>query len=240
MIEKYVISLLGEATNAQSFSISLILRQLVEVQCHENSEYERIQTYLQAALNLGITIMNGLPEILQNTQDFGLTLEIIYCCMDTCAIIFKKVSNSKSATSFDQFLIFENNELIQQALVFTEKVLSLDLNNSGIKLISFNTMDNVLNKAKKLAAKNLNCLFSYIYNFKNIHKVSLSEYEANIFQNYIDNFSEFLKFFLTQMHTIIVTNYSSNTKFSIEVPFFPVKWIIILRIASRNNSRISC
>mgnify|MGYP003577107712 CR=1 FL=1 len=232
-----MISLLGEATSAQSFSISLILRQLAEVQCNENSEYERIQTYLQAALNLGIARMNGLPDILQNieanTKDFGFALEIIYCCIDTCAVIFKKVSNSKNATSFsqdqkkqfDQFLIFENNELVQQALLFTEKVLSLDLNNSGIKLISFNTMnsvDNVLNKAKKLAVKNLNCLFSYIYNFKNTHKVSLSEYEANIFQNYVDNFSEFLKFFLTQMHTIIVTNYSSNTKFSIEV-FFPGK-----------------
>jgi len=231
VIEKYVISLLGEATSAQSCSISLILRQLVEIQCNESLEYERIQTYLQAALNLGIARLERLPDLLQNieanTQDFGFSLEIIYCCMDICTLIFKKVSNPKSTVSFsqdqkkqfDQFLIFQNNELIQQALVFTEKVLSLDLNNSGIKLISINTLNNVdgvLNKGKKLAVKNASCMFNYIYNFKSPHKVALSEYEANIFQGYVNNFSEFLKFFLTQLHTIIVMSYSSNTKFSVE------------------------
>lgn len=231
MIERYVISLLGEATSAQSFSISLILRQLVEIRCDEDSEYERIQNYIQAASNLGIAKLNGLPNLSQNVEtakDFGLSLEVIYCCIDICTSVFKKVSNLKRAGSFsadkkrqfDQFFIFENNEYLQQALVLTEKVLSLDLSNSGIKLISFNTLknvDDVLNRAKKLAVKNAILMFSYVSHFKNEVKINLSEYETTVFQGYTNNFSEFLKFFLTQLHTIIITNYSSNNKLSVEV-----------------------
>lgn len=230
MIEKYISSL-SSLNNGQSLSVSLIFRRLLEIESFKTPDFERLNSYVQISSNLCSLQFDNLSYLLQNNErDFTLALETIFCNSDLNLFLLEKLltdflkdHNSKifikhHNSYFQRDLIFLKQFIFQQIISSSEKVLGICLKENGIKLMSHGTnVDKILNKAKRNAIKSLNILFKYVFAFKSIYEIQLSENEKSHFENFTQIFSQYLKFFLTQIHTVVTAKFQENITLSAEV-----------------------
>lgn len=221
VLEQYLISTLQNATSAQVLSILFILKQIVESGSLTNLDLERLEIYIQTLSNLSLFQLSQLQlPIRELTKEFTLILEIVCYCSDLIKTLLDKLLAGLKRGDFNKAFFFERNSSLQQIINLSEKILEVDLTGNNIKIVSTSTLkelDDLVNKTKKNAIKNLRMLLDYTFMIRDEYEVEFSEQQKSLVNTIIQNFTGFLKFFLTQIHSLVALQFSVKTDFSVTV-----------------------
>ena len=214
----------------------MIFKEIIIANSLNSLDINQLEYYLNHISNLGLVTLNSGNEASNlDSNDFAYIIEIINCHSELCYYLVERwlkvpifddhnddAYKIKEEENFNEVFLFQATPLFQQITELLEKVLNIDVSNSGVKLISLSenrNLDQTLNTSKKNAIETLNLLFSYIIQTKTQHGHKFHEQQKSIINDFIQRFEEHLKFFLTQLHQVIVGIYNSDFLLSNQVLF---------------------